>query len=157
MTRGCMKRCALGCVLAAAALAASAQPAADPQASACKTGSVVLRGCNGGNAQDAAQTKLKERVERSARSLQQRAELSPAATDLGTVIIEESRIIEPTDIERFRETLTRKEYLLGRQTYAGTRGDRDNFGTSFECGQSFDLQCKDQPGRPASTHWMNGR
>lgn len=133
-----------------------AAPTTQADASKCPTRSVVLRECPPVGGRDAATSALQERVERNARQLEKRAELSPAAVDLGRVLIEESRVLEPTDVERFRETLTRKEYLLGRQTYAGVRGDRDNFGTSFECGQSFDLQCKNQPGRPATTHWMNG-
>jgi hypothetical protein len=137
---------------------ASGQTPADAKAGApaCQTRSVVLRECPPVGGRDTAASALQERVERNARQLEKRAELSPAAVDLGSVLIEESRVLEPTDVERFRETLTRKDYLLGRQTYAGMRGDRDNFGTRFECGQSFDLQCANQPGRPASTHWMDG-
>ena len=127
-----------------------------PGAPTCQTRSVILRECPPVGGRDAAASALQERVERNARQLEKRAELSPAAVDLGSVLIEESRVLEPTDVERFRETLTRKDYLLGRQTYAGTRIDRDNFGTRFECGQSFDLRCSNQPGRPATTHWMDG-
>ncbi len=140
----------------AAATGAASAPA-PAMADACKTRSVVLRHCPPADPRAQADAQLKERVERSARQLEKRAELSPAAVDLGTVLIQETRVLEPTDVERFRATLTRKDYLLGRQTYAGERVDRDNFGLRFECGQSFDLMCADQPGRPATAHWMNGR
>lgn len=122
--------------------------------------SVVLEECARSQASP-ARARLREQIERNARRLQARAELSPVAADLGLVIIEEQRLVEESDIEKFRATLTRPEYPLGRNTYSGTRADRDNFGQRFECGQSGELSwnpaCANQPGRPASTHWMNGR
>lgn len=139
-----------------AACAASVLPAGAAEPACGPNDAIVLRRCALPAAAAGGNAALREKLDRNARRLQKRAELSPYAADLGTVIIEEQRLLEPSDLERFRATLTRKDYPLGRNSYGGVRGDRDNFGLRHECGQSWDLMCANQPGRPATAHWMDG-
>lgn len=126
----------------------------------CKS-SVVLKACadadRTGSASQDPQRRLQERLERNARTLEQRSTQPPPDADLGTVIIEEQREHRASPEEQLRQRITQPEYRFGRDTFGGTRADRDNFGMRFECGQSWEIKCKDQPGRPATTHWMNGR
>lgn len=152
-----LRRASALALIAACATAAPAPHAAAAEPACGPNDSVVLQRCARPESPGRADAGLREKLDRNARRLQKRAELSPSAADLGTVIIEEQRLLEPSDLERFRATLTRKDYPLGRNTYGGLRGDRDNFGLRHECGQSWDLMCADQAGRPATAHWMNGR
>lgn len=147
--------CALMIVLGGASAATELAPAP-----ACKS-SVVLKTCADADrlatAANDPQKRLQERLERNARKLEDRSARPPTDAELETVIIEDQRESRSTPEEQIRQRITQPEHRFGRDTFGGTRGDRDNFGMRFECGQSWEIKCSDQPGRPATTHWMNGR